>query len=102
MSTSRHTARQRDDICTFMPTICAEEYARRAKLRSLRNVAAAMISETESSTARQLAWLASDYITQSIYAPAAAEALDDLIKLCDRLMRTAMHAQRVDLFGAGQ
>ncbi len=91
-----------DDICTFLPGIGEEEYERRAKLRSLRNAAAAMIAATESDTARGLAWIASDYITTAIYAPASPEALDDLAKFATRLMLTAMQAEKIDLFGAGE
>lgn len=92
----------RDDIRTFLPTISEAEYARRAKLRSLRNSAAAMISATDSATARTLAWLASDYATEALYAPAAASALDDLNRFCTRLMLTAMQAEQIDVFGAGE
>ncbi len=90
-----------DDIRTFLPTIGEEEYERRAKLRSLRNAAAAMIAETNSGTARGLAWIASDYATEALYAARAADALDDLNKFCTRLMLTAMQAEQIDSFGAG-
>ncbi|MGN3974205.1 hypothetical protein [Tsuneonella sp. SYSU-LHT278] len=96
---STPTAFEREDIRTFLPTIGQEEYARRAKLRSLRNAAAAMISATESNMARQLAWFASDYATEVLYAPAA---LDDLTKFCTRPMLTAMQAEKLDTLGAGK
>lgn len=99
---SAPTTIERDDIRTFLPTIGEEEYARRAKLRSLRNAATAMITATESPTARGLAWIASDYSTEALYAPAAADALDDLNKFCTRLMLTAMQAEQIDAFGAGR
>lgn len=93
---------ERDDIRTFLPTIGEEEYARRAKLRSLRNAATAMVNNTDSSTARGLAWFAIEYATEALYAPDASEALEDLNKFCTRLMLTAMQAEQIDTFGAGQ
>lgn len=69
----------------------------RAKLRSLRNAASAMIASTKSDTARALAWFATEYATQALYAPDAAHALDDLNKLCTRFMLTAMQAEQIDL-----
>jgi hypothetical protein len=91
-----------DEILTFLPGIGEEEYAKRAKLRSIRNAAAAMIAATDSGTARHLAWIASDTVTQALYAPGATDALDELIQFCTRLMLTAMQAEKIDLFGAGQ
>ncbi len=57
-----------DDIETFLPGISAEEYALRAKLRSYRNAATAMIHNTASDTARCLAWLTIDYVIWSMTA----------------------------------
>lgn len=91
-----------DDIRTFLPGIGEVEYELRAKLRALRNTASAMVSNTESDTARQLAWLVVDYATPCLYAPGTTVAFADLNKLCTRLMLTAMHAEKMDLFGAGQ
>lgn len=85
-----------DDILTFLPGIGDEEYARRAKIRSMRNVAAAMIANTESNAARQLAWLCSEFATEAVYAPLEASLLDDVGKFCHRLMITAMHAERLE------
>ena len=89
-----------DDIRCFLPGIDAEEYARRAKLRSLRNTAAAMIARTECATARQLAWIASDYATELVYSPADPVVLDDVAKFCTRLMISAMHVERLETVGA--
>lgn len=88
---------QRDDIAIFLPGIGDEEYAKRAKLRSLRNAATAMIGSTESGNARSLAWMANDYATGALFAPGAAHALDGLNKLCTRLMIVAMQAEQLDL-----
>lgn len=85
-----------DDIRCFLPGIGEEEYARRDKIRSMRNVAAAMIAKTESSAARQLAWLCSEFATEAVYAPLEASLLDDVGKFCHRLMITAMHAERLE------
>lgn len=92
-----HTTIEADDIRTFLPTIGEEEYARRAKLRSLRNAATAMVNNTDSDTARGLAWFAIEYATGALYAPGAAEALDELIRICTRLMLTAIQAEQIDL-----
>jgi len=81
---------QLDDIRTLMGPIADDEYERRAKLRSYRNAATAMISATQSDTARTLAWAALDWITPWLYAPAPAEFLDMLTSLVSRLLRTAI------------
>jgi hypothetical protein len=91
-----------DDIATFLPGIDPEEYERRSKLRSLRNVAGAMIARTESPTARQLAWICSEYTTELVYLPAGLALLDDVAKFCNRLMITALHAERLETVGAEQ
>lgn len=88
---------ERDDIRLFLPGVSDEEHAKRALLRSYRNAASAMIASTGSDIARWLAWTASDYATGAIYNPGAAQALDDLNKLCKRLMLTAMQAEQLDL-----
>jgi hypothetical protein len=93
---------QLDDIRTFLPGIGDNEYELRAKLRALRNTASAMVSNTESDTARQLAWIVVEYATPALYAPGTPVAFADLNKLCTRLMLTAMQAENMDLFGAGQ
>jgi hypothetical protein len=85
-----------DDIATFLPNIGDEEYERRAKLRAMRNAAGAMIATTRSGVARQLAWFASDYATQLVYSPADPQLLDEVAKLCRRLMLTAMMIDRLE------
>lgn len=97
--TSIVAAERLDDIATFLPGIAADEYERRAKLRSLRNVAAAMIARTESPTARQLAWFCTEYTTELIFSPADAALLDDVGKFCNRLMICALHAERLQTVG---
>ena len=89
-----------DDIATFLPGIDPDEYERRSKLRSLRNMAGAMIAQTDSPTARQLAWICSDYTTEFVYSHADEALLDDVAKLCNRLMITALHAERLEAEGA--
>lgn len=85
-----------DDIRTFLPGICEDEYRLRAKLRSMRNCAAAMIVKTESNTARALAWLCSDYSTAHVYAGVSNDRLIEVHRLCHRLMVTAMQAEALD------
>ena len=84
-----------DDIRCFLPGIAADEYARRAKLRSYRNAASGMIASTKSDTARQLAWVVVEYATPNLYAPAPPEWLDTLNQFCKRLMLTAMQAEEM-------
>lgn len=86
-----------DDIRTFLPGVSEEEHARRSKLRELRNAATAMVNSTDSDSARSLAWMTIEYATGALYAPGATDALDDLNKLCTRLMLTAMQAEQLDL-----
>ena len=86
-----------DDIRIFMPGIPQEEYDKRAKLRSLRNAATAMRTNTDSDNARCLADMAIEYATGALYAPGAADDLDDLNQLCTRLMKTAMQAEIIDI-----
>ncbi|WP_394730608.1 hypothetical protein [Altererythrobacter sp. GH1-8] len=88
-----------DDIRTFLPGIGEEEYAIRAKMRSYRNAASGMIRATQSDTARQLAWIASDYITLWIYSPAIEVELEDLNTFFRRLLVTAIQAERIDMEG---
>ncbi|OBX20623.1 hypothetical protein A9995_02680 [Erythrobacter sp. QSSC1-22B] len=91
------TAIKPDEIYTFMGHIPAEEYERRAKLRSYRNAASGMIASTECDTARQLAWLVVEYATPNLYADAPVEWLDKLNLLSKRLMLTAMQAEEMTL-----
>ena len=88
-----------DDILTFLPGISDEEYAHRAKLRSLRNTAAAMIAESRSADARTLAWVCSDRVTEFIYAPAPLWLLDKVAKLCTRTIVVASDTHGFD-YGA--
>lgn len=85
-----------DEIRTFLPSIGEEEYERRAKLRSYRNAATGMIALTQCDTARQLAWIAVEYATPCLYAPAPPGGLDALNLLCSRLLKTAMSAETLD------
>lgn len=85
-----------DEIRTLMGPISDDEYERRAKLRSFRNVATAMISVTQSDTARILAWQAIEWISPYLYTPAPVEFLDMLINLVSRLLRTAITAEDLE------
>lgn len=85
-----------DDIRTLMGPISDDEYERRAKLRSFRNVATAMISTTQSDTARILAWQAIEWISPTLYAPAPIDWLDKVNHLVGRLLKTAITAEDLD------
>jgi len=89
------TAIKPDEIITFMGNIPAEEYERRAQMRSYRNAASGMIASTECDTARQLAWIVVDYATPNLYAPAPPEWLDQVNLLSKRLLLTAMQAEQM-------
>ena len=91
-----------DEIRVFLPDISESEHAHRVKMRKLRNVAAKIISNTGSDTARGLAWHASDYATHWLYAPADEAALEDLNLFLNRLLKTALHAQDIEEFGPGE
>ncbi len=84
-----------DEITTFLGPIPAEEYERRAKLRSYRNAASALIARTPSDTARYLAWEVIEWATPNLYAPAPLEWLDQLNQLAKRLMLTALQAEQM-------
>ncbi len=90
-----------DDIRIFLPGISDEEHALRAKMRSFRNVASCMIRSTASDTARQLAWIASDYATLWVYSHAHQSELKDLNLFLRRLLVTAMQAENIDMEGPG-
>lgn len=86
-----------DEIRTFLGSIPAEEYERRAKLRSYRNAASALVARTESDTARALAWQVIEWASPWLYQPGAPlEWLDQLNTLAKRLMLTAMQAESMD------
>jgi hypothetical protein len=82
-----------DDICIIMGPLPEDEFELRAKLRSYRNAATAMIAATHSDTARLLAWEAIAWITPHLYAPASPELLEQLLHLVSRLLRTAITAE---------
>ena len=86
-----------DEIYTFMGDIPPAEYALRSKLRSYRNAANGMVSQTDSDTARQLAWVVIEWATPNLYAPASLEWLESLNKLSKRLMLTAMQVEEMEL-----
>ena len=96
------TAIVADDIGTFLPNIGPDEYELRAQLRKMRNVASAMIVKTESATARQLAWIVVEYVSELIFAPADYALLADVAKLCSRLLISAMHAELLETVGASR
>ena len=85
-----------DEIRTLLGPISDEEYDRRAKLRAYRNAATAMIANTQSDTARILAWQVIEWLSPFLYAPAPVEWLDKLGHLASRLLRTAMTAEELD------
>lgn len=85
-----------DDIRVFLPGISAVEYDLRAKLRTMRSCAGAMIAKTDSDTARALAWTCSEYATGYIYAGVDQETLSEVGRLCNRLMLTAIQAEAID------
>lgn len=89
-----------DDILTFLPGIGKAEYDLRAKLRTMRNCASAMIAKTDSDTARALAWTCSEYATAYVYAGADHDTLSEVGRFCNRLMLTAMQAESIDDGGA--
>lgn len=95
---------QPDEITTLMGAIPAEEYERRAKLRSFRNAASALIARTRSDTARYLAWEVIEWASPNLYAPAPLEWLDQLNLLAKRLLLTAMQAEQMHdmLMGAAR
>ena len=85
-----------DDIRTFLPGISETEYELRAKLRTMRNCASALIAKTDSDTARALAWTCSEYATAYVYAGADHDTLSEVGRFCNRLMLTAMQAENID------
>ena len=85
-----------DDLHTFLPGIGEEEYQLRAKIRTFKNCAAALIAKTDSDTARGLAWTCSHYATAHIYAGTDNGTLIEIARFCNRLMLTAMQAEEID------
>ena len=90
----------KDDILTFLPGIGSDEYEIRAMLRTMRNCAGAMISKTDSDTARALAWICAEYATEYIYSGARIDKLSEIGRFCNRVMVTAMQAELIDDGGA--
>lgn len=89
------TSGQLDEIRTFLGELPPEEYEARAKLRSYRNAATAMIASTQCHTARLLAWQVIEWASENLYAPAPLEWLEQLNLLSKRLMLTAMQAEQM-------
>lgn len=86
-----------DTLRTILGELPAEEYERRAKLLAYRNAAAGMIAQTQSDTARALAWMAGDWIAPFLFDRAApVEFLDRLTVLVSRLLKTAISAEEID------
>lgn len=85
-----------DDIRIFLPGIGNVEHSLRANLRTFRNCASAMIARTDSDTARGIAWECCNYANAFIYAGASEATLRDIGQFCNRLMITAMQAERID------
>jgi hypothetical protein len=84
---------QIDEIRTFLPEIFEVEYEKRAKLRSYRNAASAMVASANSDLARNLAWSAIEYASANLYAPAPLDWLDKVNGISRRLLITAMQAE---------
>lgn len=87
-----------DEFRAILGAIQDEEYQRRAKLRSYRNVATILVSNTSSTTARRLAWEAIEWISPNLYAPAPIQYLDLLISGVSRLLRTALTFEDLEDF----
>lgn len=85
-----------DDITIFLGPIPPDEYERRAKLRSYRNTASAMVAATHSDTARALAWQVIDWASPNLFSPAPLEWLDRVNLLASRLLKTAITAEELD------
>lgn len=86
-----------DPLRTILGELPADEYERRAKLMAYRNAASGMIAQTQSDTARALAWMASDWISPFLFDRAApVEFLDRVTVLVARLLKTAISAEEID------
>ena len=88
-----------DDIVLLAPGCAAgsEEYGLRARLRGQRNAMTALITRTQSDTARALAWLVVEYASAHLYATASLDRLREIGRFCHRLSLTALQAEDVDL-----
>lgn len=86
-----------DPLRTILGELPAEEHERRSKLMAYRNAASAMIAQTQSDTARSLAFLACDWIAPFLFDRAVPVAfLDRLTVLVSRLLKTAITAEEID------
>lgn len=93
-STKKATGPQElDDIQILMGKLSPQEHAKRIKLRHHRNVASAMMTQTNSPWARQLCWMVVEWVTPNLYAPAPLEWLDELILFTHRLLDAANQVQ---------
>lgn len=84
-----------NDILTFLPGCRGEEYELRAKLKARRNAASALISSTESATARCLAWLTVETATEWLYRPADVPTLQEIGRFAHRCLVTAVQAEQL-------
>ena len=86
-----------DPLRTILGELPADERDRRAKLMAYRNAASAMIAQTQSDTARWLAFVACDWINPFLFDRAVpVEFLDRLTVLVSRLLKTAISAEEID------
>jgi hypothetical protein len=86
-----------DPLRTILGPIPDDEHERRSKLMAYRNAASAMIAQTESGTARALAFAACDWIAPFLFDRAVPVAfLDRLTVLVSRLLKTAITAEEID------
>jgi hypothetical protein len=86
-----------DPLRTILGDLPPDEYERRAKLMAYRNAASGMIAQTQSGTARALAFTACDWIAPFLFDRAVpVEFLDRLTLLVSRLLKTAISAEEID------
>lgn len=86
-----------DPLHTILGPLPDGEHERRAKLMAYRNAASAMIAQTESGTARALAFMACDWIAPFLFDRAVpVEFLDRLTVLVSRLLKTAISAEEIE------
>lgn len=84
-----------DELWTYLGDIPQAEYQARAKLRDCRNFVAWRVTNAKSATARQLLWLAAEWAFDFVFAPASTDFLEDVAKLCQRLLAAAEHAEKL-------
>lgn len=85
-----------DDISTFMGPIPPQEYELRSKIRSARNMASYMVTQTESGDARQLCWMVCDWASAWIYMPASTVDLESVAQFLRRLLICANQAANLE------